>query len=117
MASSLIEVEAGSGHTPDERQTRACRQLVAAVMMRALMDLDQHPKAKSDDKPSDLRSAALRWLRDTREDPFSYRWCCDVLGLAHDRISMTLESASLVRSVRHVMSSRSTKTPKVRRTA
>lgn len=74
-------------------QDGACKKLIAGVLLQALKDhcdgLDIRGERAFNDEP-------YHWLTSDDESPFSYLWCCDVLGLAPDRIHPRLTVASLV---------------------
>jgi hypothetical protein len=77
------------------------RQLVAAVIIRALRDATPTARRK---EPSTARNAvqkdALAWLRSRDTQVWSCRWACDELGLNHDAIVRALDdpSARLLRA-------------------
>jgi hypothetical protein len=65
-------------------------QLVAAMILRAVEDLRvridplfHHPTITR--MTSDRRSAQ-RWLRSNYTGPFSFLWCCDIVGIDADSV-------------------------------
>lgn len=63
------------------------RALVAAVLCRAMMDLlntytREDRTSVGGTKPWLRRIEAAQWVAQNQPDePFSFRWCCDVLGI------------------------------------
>lgn len=83
------------------------KNLISAMILRALADAqeDFNPCAVAINRVSPamklvIKGSALSWLNSPSDEPFSYLWCCDVLGVDAKRIlSMTgnLRDASKLR--------------------
>ncbi len=83
------------------------KTLISAMILRALADAqeDFNPCSVAINRVSPamklvIKSSAITWLNSPSDDPFSYLWCCDVLGVDAKRIlSMTgnLRDASKLR--------------------
>lgn len=55
------------------------RQLVAAVIARALLDATNPTKFNGDDHPSTISSSAKEWILSNEDEPFSFLWCAQIL--------------------------------------
>jgi hypothetical protein len=65
-----------------------CRDLLASLIERAVLDLRQ-PHAS-------LRLDAKRWLFSNATTPFSFRWCLHILGLTHAIHFIRLKAQGLI---------------------
>ena len=78
----------------DERDdTTGERLLVIAVMQQAIQDARTVRRQRDAGyaEPIEVRSAAWRWIQSEANGPFSFRWCCDSLGLDHEVVRMEID--------------------------
>lgn len=73
---------------PLQMDEYTARRLVAAVALQAVEDvrrMEKRLRADSHAKSKACERDAAAWLDSESTAPFSYRWCCSVLGFSGDR--------------------------------
>lgn len=71
------------------------RQLVSAVMIRAILDL-------SCTIPSHEQRDARAWFDSESEDPFSFRFCCQILAISPESVIKLLDSGNVLEASHQV---------------
>ena len=85
---------AAEGEPSDSPDVRACKALIAAVVLRGLDDVRRRTRDKNrgmNRAAEKNKRDALRWFRSNRKDVWSFRWMCDVLGVDEGVIKKYLE--------------------------
>lgn len=72
---------------PDSHPLRGVCRLAAAILVLAIEDLRRGSGRKRDD--------AIRWITDSREDEFSFVYCCRILNRSAEEIRRMLLRQSL----------------------
>ena len=73
--------------TLDSNPLRGVCRLAAAILVQAIEDLRRGSGRKRDD--------AIRWITDSREDEFSFVYCCRILNRNAEEIRRMLLRPSL----------------------
>ncbi len=76
------------GEPQEDGETRACKKLIAAMIMRGLLDVRKPGPGKLGQR---WRKDALRWFRSNRKEVWSFRWMCDVLEIDEGGVKRYLE--------------------------
>lgn len=74
---------------PIGEQNRACRSLIAAMMLDAVHEFRYLYKDRG--VPQAMRSYAGRWLLGDGVMPFGFCWCCAVLDMNVERVRAAME--------------------------
>jgi len=85
----------------DYQQTRSCQNLIAQVMLQAIVD--HLSNVRRFGAEAAMGSEPARWIMSDEERPFGYLWCCDALDLAPDRLRAVMDDPSLIRVARDRM--------------
>jgi hypothetical protein len=74
----------------DELQNYA--NLVVQVLVQAIEDYEKFSNAKKRSTEHNLWSDAALWINCDDDDPWSFRWCCEVAGYDYQAIRNGINS-------------------------
>ena len=78
----------------DSPEVMSCKALVSAMMVRGIRDVKESKRSKGGYGSKVAQAArrdALRWFRSNRKEPWSFRWCCEVLRIDEGVVKKYLE--------------------------